>query len=95
MDLDSYIFNIIIISSYVIIFSGSYVNWFCSYLTNRQSQVRISGTVSSLFQAPSGVRHGTVLGPLHFKVYINDLCGKIKHSRYLPFADDLKNIPSH
>jgi hypothetical protein len=64
-------------------FSGGYVNWFRSYLTNRQSQVRIGGTISSPFEILSGVPQGSVLGPLLFNVYINDLCDTIKHSRYL------------
>jgi hypothetical protein len=70
--------------------SGGCVNWFRSYLTNRQSQVRIGGIISSPFEVLPDVPQGSVLGPLLFNVYINDLCDKIKHSRYLLFADDIK-----
>lgn len=71
-------------------FSGCYVNWFHSYLTNRQPQVHISGTVSSPFQLLSGVPQGSVLGPLLFKAYINDLRDTIKHYSYLLRGDDIK-----
>jgi hypothetical protein len=52
---------------------GGYVNFFCSYLTNRQSQVRVSGILSPPFLVLSGVSEGSVLGPLRFNMFINDL----------------------
>jgi hypothetical protein len=74
---------------------GRYVNWFRSYLTNRQSQGRVSGTIFFPFQVLLDVPHGPVLGLLLFRVYTKDFRDIIKHSRYLLFADDIKNIPSH
>jgi hypothetical protein len=70
--------------------SGGYVNWFCSYLTNRQSQVPVSGILSSPFVVLSGVPQGSVLGPLLFSIFMNDLCDVINYSRYLLFADNIK-----
>jgi sarcosine oxidase/L-pipecolate oxidase len=70
--------------------SGDYANWFCSYLTNRQYQVRVSGILSSPFVVLSGVPQGSVLGPLLFNIFMNDLCDVINYSRYIFLADDTK-----
>jgi hypothetical protein len=70
--------------------SGGYVNWFCSYLSGRHSQVRVSGVLSSPFEILSGVPQGSVLGPLLFNAFINDICDVVAHSKFLLFADDIK-----
>jgi sarcosine oxidase/L-pipecolate oxidase len=69
--------------------SSSYVDWFHSYLDNRHSSVRISGTLSFSFLVKSGVPQDSALGSLLFNIFINDICSYI-YSRYLLFADDLK-----
>jgi hypothetical protein len=70
--------------------SGGYANWFRSYLSNRQSQVRFSGIFSTPFQVFSGVPQGSLLGPLLFNMFINHLRDAICHSKYLLFSDDIK-----
>ena len=63
-------------------------NWFRSYLTNRQQYVTINGEDSNLRIMKFGVPQGSVLGPLLFLIYINDLYLSIKHSTARHFADD-------
>jgi hypothetical protein len=70
--------------------SSGYVNWFHSYLANKQPSVRISGTLSSSYVVKSVVPQGSALGPLLFNIFINDICDSISYSKYLLFADDLK-----
>jgi hypothetical protein len=53
---------------------SGYVNWFHDCLTKRQSSVRISGTISFSYVVKSGGPRGSTLGPLHFNVFINDIC---------------------
>ena len=63
-------------------------NWFKSYLTNRQQFVSINGYNSSKQRMLYGVPQGSVLGPLLFLIYINDLNKAIKFSKTHHFADD-------
>jgi hypothetical protein len=70
--------------------SSSYVDWFHSYLSNRQSFVRVSGTLSFLNLVKCGVPQGSTQGPLLFNIFINDICDSIHNSQCLLFADNLK-----
>ena len=63
-------------------------DWLNSYLTNRSQFVSILGHESATLPQPHGVPQGSVLGPLLFLIYINDLHRAIKHSRVYHFADD-------
>ena len=67
---------------------GSANDWFKSYLTNRKQFVSINGYDSREIVMPYGVPQGSVLGPLLFLVYINDLHNAIKYSTVRHFADD-------
>jgi hypothetical protein len=50
----------------------------------------ISGILSSPFEVLSGFPQGSVLGPLLFSVFINDICDAVARYKYLLFADDVK-----
>ena len=67
---------------------GTANKWFESYLNKRKQCVSIAGQQSEYRYINHGVPQGSVLGPLLFLVYINDLHLSIRHSTVRHFADD-------
>ena len=59
-----------------------------SYLENRQQRVKINGSFSSYKHLQLGVPQGSVLGPLFFNIYINDLLLSIQETDICNYADD-------
>ena len=59
-----------------------------SYLENRQQRVKINGSFSNYKYPKSGVPQGSVLGPLFFNIYINDLLLSIQETEMCNYADD-------
>ena len=62
--------------------------WFKSYLTARQQQCLINGCLSSQSNLLCGVPQGSILGPLLFLIYINDLPNCLKFTTPCLYADD-------
>ena len=67
----------------------SITDWIEQWLTDRRQRVVVDGEVSNWKSVLSGVPQGSVLGPILFLIYINDLDDSIT-SNVLKFADDTK-----
>ena len=64
--------------------------WFKSYLTNREQSTRIESTVSTPLIVTHGVPQGSILEPLLFNIYMNDMPKVVENSLAESFVDDSK-----
>ena len=69
-------------------FHDQTIKLFESYLTNRSLRVRVNDSLSLKKPLDVGVPQGSVLGPLLFIIFINDMCHLKTHSKLTLFADD-------
>ena len=67
---------------------GALLKWFESYLTDRRQYVFHNGVASDMKTLTCGVPQGSVLGPLLFLIYVNDLPNISDKLRFFLFADD-------
>ena len=67
--------------------SGKVLSWFSSYLSGRRQRVVLNGKFSKWVEVLAGVPQGSILGPLLFFIYINDIVKRIGGSIRL-FAND-------
>ena len=67
---------------------GTALDWIRSYLSNRKQFVSYGSKKSDVGNIEIGVPQGSILGPLLFLLYINDLCNVSKRVSFIQFADD-------
>ena len=63
-----------------------------SYLSNRSQYIKINENISNMEHISFGVPQGSVLGPLLFLIYINDIPNILKYSKPIVIADDTRLI---
>ena len=67
---------------------GPALQWFRSYLCSRQQAVFVNGTISNTVEINMGVPQGSVIGPILFLLYINDMERCSYGPRFVHYADD-------
>ena len=76
-------------------FRGIVLNWFKSYLENRKQFVRYQSCDSEYKNIKCGVPQGSILGPLLFILYVNDITTTTSLLDVILFADDTTLLYSH
>ena len=74
---------------------GKTLEWLKSYLANRRQYVDYRGTHSEIKQIEYGAPQGSVMGPLLFIIYSNDIPHSITYSKTILFADDTTVYLTH
>ena len=71
---------------------GALLSWIKNFLSDRKQRVVIRGSTSSWTPVLSGVPQGSVLGPLLFVMFLDDIDSCFRHSTVLKYADDVKIV---
>lgn len=71
-------------------FSPGALSWMSSYISDRRQCVRVGDTTSECEPVTCGVPQGSILGPLLFSLYVNDINTQITHCKFHMYADDLQ-----
>lgn len=76
-------------------FRGNVLSWFKDYLYNRKQYVYYNSSKSQLKDIICGVPQGSILGPLLFIIYVNDIINTSNILKFVLFADDTTITYSH
>ena len=71
-------------------FSNTILNWLSNFLSDRTQAVVINGSISNPIRVASGVPQGSLLGPILFLLYLNDIFELKLNANLIAFADDTK-----
>ena len=71
---------------------GKIYTWIANFLRNRTQSVIVDGVTSESAEVKSGVPQGTVLGPILFLLFINDIADAMEYTSMQMFADDCKLV---
>ena len=74
---------------------GTALHLFQSYLSERKQICKLQNTMSEVANVTCGVPQGSILGPLLFLLYINDLPNCLEETQASMFADDTKILLKH
>ena len=75
-------------------FNGVALSWFKNYLSDRTQFVDFDGTSSSMLNLNTGVPQGSILGPLLFMIYMNDISAASDKFVAVLYADDSNLVSS-
>lgn len=87
---DSVPHNELLVKLWKLGITGQLWSWFQAYLNGRYHYVTIDGVSSELLPVISGISQGSILGPLLFLIYINELPEQVDYTSCYLFADDTK-----
>ena len=68
--------------------------WFKNYLSDRYQRVSINNNLSHTLPVASGVPQGSILGPVLFLIYMNNITSSTQHSQLLIYAKCFKHLSS-
>lgn len=79
---------------------GTALNWFKDYLIDRYQRVNLinnlgNNSISLTHKITHGIPQGSILGPLLFNIYVNDLNSQFKEVKTISFADDTTIYAAH
>ena len=84
----SSVFDLLIAKLYAYGFSEKSAVFLYSYLKRRKQNVKIDDILSTFQSLISGVPQGSILGPILFNIFLNDLLTTLENSEIYNFADD-------